>query len=93
MTFKLVDDSVNPERVTKATLPPGDELNYVYTRDHASGRTSKRPIVLRSRTLMTGDTITDARVRMDSQYNEPYVTVSFDARGIPAVRRSDQGQR
>ncbi len=81
LEFKLVDDSVDPRRVTKASVPPGSELTYLYRRDHATGRVYKEPIVVRKRTVMTGETITDARVQIDSQYNEPYVSVSFDARG------------
>jgi preprotein translocase subunit SecD len=81
LVFKLVDDSVDPKSATKASLPAGSELNYLYHRDRATGRVTKDPIALRARVLMTGDTITDARVRMDSQYNEPYVTVAFDSRG------------
>jgi preprotein translocase subunit SecD len=30
---------------------------------------------------LTGEYITDARVAIDSRYNEPYVSLSFDARG------------
>jgi preprotein translocase subunit SecD len=81
LEFKLVDDSVDPRRVTKATVPPGSELTYLYRRDRTTGRVYKEPIVVRKRTVMTGETITDARVQIDSQYNEPYVSVSFDARG------------
>jgi preprotein translocase subunit SecD len=81
LEFKLVDDSVNPATVTKATLPPGDELMYVYRRDRATGRMTKEPIVVRRRVAMTGATITDARVQLDSQYNEPYVSIAFDSRG------------
>lgn len=81
LEFKLVDDKVDPRSVTKATLPPGDQLMYMYDRDRASGRVSKDPIVVRRRVAMTGETITDARVQMDSQYNEPYVSVAFDSRG------------
>jgi len=81
LEFKLVDENVDPRTASKATLPPGDEIYYLYSRDRHSGRTSKDPIVLHRRTVMTGETITDARVQIDSQYNEPYVSVSFDARG------------
>ncbi|MCB2228386.1 MAG: protein translocase subunit SecD [Desulfarculaceae bacterium] len=81
LEFKLVDESANPATVTKATLPPGDELLYVYRRDRATGRTSKDPIVVHRRVAMTGANITDARVQIDSQYNEPYVSISFDSRG------------
>jgi preprotein translocase subunit SecD len=81
LEFKMVDENVDPRTASKATLPPGDELYYLYSRDYQSGRTSKEPIVLKKRTIMTGETITDARVQIDSQYNEPYVSISFDARG------------
>ncbi|MGD9125635.1 MAG: protein translocase subunit SecD, partial [Desulfarculaceae bacterium] len=81
LSFKLVDETVDPNTATKADLPPGSELRYLYDRDRKTGRASKRPIVLRKHTLMTGDTITDARVQVDSQYNEPYVAISFDSRG------------
>lgn len=81
LEFKLVDDAIDPRTAKKASLPPGDELNYVYRRDHITGRASKEPIVLKKRTVMTGETITDARMQIDSQYNEPYVSVAFDSRG------------
>jgi preprotein translocase subunit SecD len=37
--------------------------------------------VLEDRVLLTGDTITDARVRYDSQYGTPYVSLNFDSKG------------
>jgi preprotein translocase subunit SecD len=81
LEFKLVDDTVDPRTATKATLPPGDELYYLVSRDYQSGRVSKEPIVLHRRVEMTGETITDARVQIDSRQNEPQVSVSFDTRG------------
>jgi len=36
---------------------------------------------VKKRTALTGEYITDARVQIDSRYNEPYVSLSFDARG------------
>jgi len=81
LEFKLVDETVDARTAKAATLPPGDELNYLYHRDRETGRVGKDPIVLVKRTVMTGETITDARVQIDSQYNEPYVSVAFDERG------------
>ena len=37
--------------------------------------------VVESRTLMTGDVLTDARVQIDNQFNEPYVSIDFDRKG------------
>jgi len=81
LEFKLVDDSADVNLALKGNVPKGDELNYIYKREHATGRVSKEPIVVRARASMTGDTINDARVQFDSKFNEPYVSVSFDARG------------
>jgi preprotein translocase subunit SecD len=81
LEFKLVDESVSPRAVTEATVPPGSELKHLYHRDPQTGRASREPIVVKKRTVMTGETITDARVQIDSQYNEPYVSVAFDERG------------
>ena len=81
LEFKLVDDAVDPKSASKATLPPGDELSYLVSRDRTTGRAGKEPIVVRARASMTGETITDARVQIDSQHNEPYVSVAFNAVG------------
>ena len=81
LEFKLVDEQVNPSSVNKNTVPPGSELAYLYKRNRDTGRVTKEPIVLRKRTLMTGDTISDARMAFDSRFGEPYVSVAFDARG------------
>jgi preprotein translocase subunit SecD len=37
--------------------------------------------LLKRRTLLTGEYLTNARVQIDNQYNEPYVSLSFNARG------------
>jgi preprotein translocase subunit SecD len=81
LTFKLVDDDLSRGNPTKATLPPGAELKYEYHKDGVTGRVSKSPIVLRKRALMTGDTITDAKVSRGGQFGNPYVLVTFDSRG------------
>jgi len=39
------------------------------------------PYLLKKRAVLTGEYLTDARVQIDSQYNEPYVSISFDSRG------------
>jgi preprotein translocase subunit SecD len=49
--------------------------------DPKTGRQKKAPFLLKRRTLITGEYLTDARVQIDSQYNEPYVSLSFNARG------------
>jgi len=81
LEFKLVDEDNRVEGALKGNIPPGDEILYEVDIDPKTGRRIKRPYLLKKRTLLTGEYITDARVQIDSQYNEPYVSLSFDGRG------------
>ena len=81
LEFKLVDEDHSVEEALKGNIPPGDEILYQVTIDRKTGRHSKTPYLLKKRTLLTGEYLTDARVQIDSQYNEPYVSISFDRRG------------
>jgi preprotein translocase subunit SecD len=42
---------------------------------------SRTAYLLKDRTLLTGEFLTNAEVRIDSQFNRPYVALSFDDRG------------
>lgn len=81
LEFKLVDEDNSVADALKGNIPPGDEILFEVNNDPKTGRETKIPYLLKKRTLITGEYITDARVQFDSQYNEPYVSLSFDARG------------
>jgi preprotein translocase subunit SecD len=81
LEFKLVDEENSVEDALKGNIPPGSEILYKVAIDPKTGQEMKVPFLLRKRTLLTGEYITDARVQFDSQFNEPYVSLSFDARG------------
>ncbi len=81
LEFKLVDEEHSVEEALRGNIPPGDEILYQYSFDPSTGRQKKIPYLLKKRTLLTGEYLTDARVQIDSRYNEPYVALSFDARG------------
>jgi len=81
LEFKLVDEEHSVEEALKGNIPPGDEIRYQVSIDPDSGRQRKIPYLLKKRTALTGEYLTDARVQIDSQYNDPYVSLSFDARG------------
>ena len=81
LEFKLVDEESSLEEALKGTIPPGREILYQMAIDPKTGRQKKVPFLLKRRTLITGEYLTDARVQIDSQYNEPYVSLSFNARG------------
>jgi preprotein translocase subunit SecD len=42
---------------------------------------SNQPILLKQKAVLTGDLLDDARVRIQSTYNEPYVELSFSRQG------------
>jgi preprotein translocase subunit SecD len=81
LEFKLVDEENSLEEALQGNVPPGDEILYQVTVDPDTGRQRKVPYLLKRRTLLTGEYLTDARVQIDSQYGEPYVSLSFDSRG------------
>jgi len=79
LEFKLVDEDNSLEEALKGNIPPGDEI--LYQTKGVAGSQRKIPFLLKKRAVLTGEYLTDARVQIDSQYNEPYVSISFDSRG------------
>jgi preprotein translocase subunit SecD len=76
LKFMLVDDGASPDNV-----PQGDVVLYGKEYDPTSRRVQRTPYVLEDRIVLTGDTIKDARVRYDSQFGQPYVSLEFDKVG------------
>jgi preprotein translocase subunit SecD len=81
LEFKLVDETHDLNNALKGNVPPGSEVLYGVKEDPATQRILKTPYLLKKRTLLTGANLTDARVQIDSQYNEPYVSIDFDKKG------------
>jgi preprotein translocase subunit SecD len=81
LEFKLVDDEHSLEEALKGNIPTGDEILHQRVVDKDTGVVTYIPFLLRKRALVTGDVLTDARMRINSQTNEPYVSLDFDARG------------
>ena len=87
LEFKLVDDTQSIDSALKGSVPPGREILYQVEEDPETQRTTKRPFLLRKRTLLTGAYLTDARVQIDNQFNEPYVSINFDKKGARIFER------
>jgi len=81
LEFKLVDEENSLEEALKGNIPPGSEILYQKIVDKDTGVITRRPYLLKKRALMTGDVLTDARMRIKSDFNEPYVSLDFDSRG------------
>jgi preprotein translocase subunit SecD len=87
LEFKLVDEENSLEEALKGNVATGSEILYQSSVDRKSGQKKQVPYLLKRRTLITGEYITDARVQIDSQYGEPYVSLSFDSRGARLFER------
>ena len=81
LEFKLVDEDYDIQRALDGEIPPDDDLLYQVTEDRATARTVRTPFLVKKRSYLTGEYLSDARVQIDSQFNEPYVTLDFDRKG------------
>ncbi|OQW97363.1 MAG: protein-export membrane protein SecD [Desulfobacteraceae bacterium A6] len=81
LEFKLLDETSDPETALSEGAPPGSEILYENREDAQTKRVIKRPYLVKKGTLLTGSYLTDASVQIDSQYNEPYVSIDFDKKG------------
>ncbi len=97
LEFKLLDEESNiPEQFPsfikpgeeeeflkrfEKVIPSDDEIVFQRSVDSKTGETLKRPFLVKRQTLLTGDLLTDARVQIDSRFNEPYVSLSFNPLG------------
>lgn len=81
LEFKLVDEGVNPATATTTGLPDDAEVIYEKRTDPATGAVSETPLVVKKKAIITGDLLTDAQIRIDSQYNQPYVAIDFNSTG------------
>ena len=84
LEFKLVDDKVDPERAVREGVPEGDELLYQRRLDRETKQERKIPYVVQKKTLLTGADLSTARVSIDQNTSEPYVSVEFNAAGARA---------
>ena len=96
LEFKLLDETSKlsmdlPQRVPKGKeeeilkqfegkLPEGDQILFEKMIEKDTGRESRIPYLVKKRVMLTGDVLSDARVSI-GQFNEPYVSVTFDAKG------------
>jgi preprotein translocase subunit SecD len=81
LEFKLVDEKVNPADAGTGSLPEDDEILMEKTVDPRTGASSDLPLVVKKKAIITGGLLTNAQVRIDSEFNQPYVAIDFNATG------------
>lgn len=87
LEFKMVDDTVDMKEALAGRLPEGRQLLYERNVDRQTGAETETPVVVTTQTALTGDLLADANVRIDTRFNEPYVSIDFNAVG---ARRFDE---
>lgn len=73
LEFKLVDEEHSVDSAVSGDVPEGSYVAYM--------KDGKQPILLRQQAVLNGSMIDDARVSIKQSYNEPYVSISFNAEG------------
>ena len=68
-------------KVIRPYIPSDSEFYFLVEKDRKTGRTIKKPIILKKEAVLTGTYLKNAQVRIDPQFNEPYVWIQFDSRG------------
>lgn len=78
LEFKMVREDIAP---SSASIPEDAELLKERIVDQTTGAVNEVPYVIQKKPLITGDLLTDAQVRIDSQFNQPYVAIEFNSLG------------
>jgi preprotein translocase subunit SecD len=82
LSFKIVRDA-NPEPYAKGTqaVPAGTQVLYELSKGPGGERRKGQPLLVETNTLMTGDVVSDARVRPGDLPNSRIVALDLNARG------------
>ena len=97
LEFKIVDDNAKVAAELPQLILPGEEENLLMQFagripedneilfekkvNRETGAVTKMPILLKKQAVLTGDLLSDARVDIDTRFNEPYVSISFNTAG------------
>ncbi len=87
LEFRLLDEEHDLGEALKGNVPPGSEILYQRRVDPQTRQVEKIPYLVKKEVLLTGDMLADARVAFDTQFNEPYVSLTFDRNGARIFER------
>jgi preprotein translocase subunit SecD len=75
LTFRLVDQSMNPQEAAQGRAPPDSEVLY-------EGKGGVRtPVLVEKRIMVSGEDLTDAQPGFDQRTSEPIVSFRFNTSG------------
>ncbi len=81
LEFKLLDEENSIQSALNGVIPEGSEILHERVVNRETGEEEKEPHLLKKRAVLTGDTLTGAIVSYDSDFNEPYVSLTFNSIG------------
>jgi preprotein translocase subunit SecD len=87
LEFRMVDEERSPDEALKGRVAEGSEVLYERKVNKQTGEVTRTPFLLKKQVLLTGDALTNAEVRIGSQFNEPYVSIEFDREGAQLFER------
>jgi preprotein translocase subunit SecD len=85
LEFKMLNTTDDVQKALAGQMPADSEVLYGEDVDD-SGKVIKRPYLVYSQTLLTGDRLKEAKVGID-QFNKPAVSISFDGEGAKIFDR------
>jgi protein-export membrane protein SecD len=80
VNLKPADEEVLLKSFEKL-IPPYDEVLFERFFDEKTKSIAKRPVILERKLLMDGSAVSDARVRINPEYQEQYIELTFGAAG------------
>jgi preprotein translocase subunit SecD len=81
LEFKMVDERTEPEAALRTGPPPGTEILYQRRVNKETREERKVPFLVQKKAAITGRDVATARVSIDQNTSEPYVSVDFNASG------------
>ena len=96
LEFKLVDERLDADRAAREGVSEGLELLYQRRVDKETRQERRLPFVVQRKAVLSGADLTTARVSIDQNTGEPYVSVEFNpagARVFAEVTEASVGRR
>jgi len=87
LEFKLVDEEHSVDEALKGNIPEGSAIVYGSSQDRETGRKNSVPYVLKTKTLLTGESLESAQVKISDRFGESYVSIKFSPQGASDFER------
>jgi preprotein translocase subunit SecD len=87
LEFKLVDEEHSLDDALRGNVPSGSMVLYGSKIDPNTQQKKRVPYLLNRKTMLTGDSLEDAKVSIGNRFGEPYVALSFDSKGARDFER------